>query len=255
MSYMVEAKGLRKRYGDHTAVDGVSFSVNPGEIVGFLGPNGAGKTTTLKMITGLLPPDEGQALVTGLDVQRDPLKAKAQFAYVPDTPNLYGKLKAVEYLRFMGQLYHVPAEVADDRMKRYLDLFELTAQANSYLDGFSHGMQQKVAITGALLHNPKVILLDEPTVGLDPRSARLVKDLLIQHRDKGNAVFFSSHILEIVERMCDRVIIIEKGKILADGPVSELREMQGDQSLEDIFLELTGGKDAGDMEMQLTNAG
>lgn len=255
MSYMIEAKGLSKRFGEHLAVDGVSFNINPGEIVGFLGPNGAGKTTTIKMITGLLAPDQGQALVTGLDIQREPLKAKAQFAYVPDTPNLYGKLKATEYLRFMGQLYHVPAEVADERMKRLLDLFELTAQAGTYLDGFSHGMQQKVAVIGALLHNPKVVLLDEPTVGLDPRSARLVKDLLLQHRDNGNSVFFSSHILEIVEHMCDRVIIIDKGRILADAPVGELRRMRGDQSLEDIFLELTGGKDVDEMVKELANAG
>lgn len=255
MTYMIEVKGLRKQFGDFTAVDGVTFKINAGEVVGFLGPNGAGKTTTIKMITGLLAPDEGEALVTGLDIQKEPLKAKAQFAYVPDTPNLYGKLKAIEYLRFMGQLYHVPSEEADERIKRLLDLFELTDKAGTYLDGFSHGMQQKAAIIGAMLHNPKVIMLDEPTVGLDPRSARLVKDLLLQHAENGNAVFFSSHILEIVQNMCDRVIIIDKGKILADAPVSELRQMEGDQSLEDIFLELTGGKDVDDMVKELANAG
>ena len=255
MPYMIEAKGLCKRYGDFTAVDGVNFNIKPGEVVGFLGPNGAGKTTTIKMITGLLVPDEGNALVTGLDIQKEPLKAKAQFAYVPDTPNLYGKLKAIEYLRFMGQSYHVPPEQADERIKRMLDLFELTDKAGTYLDGFSHGMQQKVAIIGAMLHNPKVILLDEPTVGLDPRSARLVKDLLVQHTENGNAVFFSSHILEIVENMCDRVIIIDKGKILTDAPVDKLRQMRGDQSLEDIFLELTGGKDVDDMVKELADVG
>ena len=251
MSHLIEAKGLGKRFGDHTAVDGVTFNVNAGEMVGFLGPNGAGKTTTIKMITGLLVPDEGHALVAGLDIQKEPLKAKAQFAYVPDTPNLYGKLKAIEYLRFMGQLYHVPAQEADARIKELLDLFELTDKAGTYLDGFSHGMQQKAAIIGAMLHNPKVILLDEPTVGLDPRAARLVKDLLVQHCTNGNAVFFSSHILEIVESMCDRVIIINHGKIIADAPVSELRHMKGDQSLEDIFLELTGGKDVDDLVREL----
>ncbi len=255
MTYMIEVKGLRKQFGDFTAVDGVTFKINAGEVVGFLGPNGAGKTTTIKMITGLLAPDEGEALVTGLDIQKEPLKAKAQFAYVPDTPNLYGKLKAIEYLRFMGQLYHVPSDEADERIKRLLDLFELTDKAGTYLDGFSHGMQQKAAIIGAMLHNPKVIMLDEPTVGLDPRSARLVKDLLLHHAESGNAVFFSSHILEIVQNMCDRVIIIDKGKILADSPVSELRQMEGDQSLEDIFLELTGGKDVDDMVKELANAG
>jgi len=251
---MIEAKKLTKRYGDFTAVDGIDFNIKAGEIVGFLGPNGAGKTTTIKMITGLLVPDDGHALVAGLDIQKEPLKAKAQFAYVPDTPNLYSKLKAIEYLRFMGRLYHVPADLAEDRIKRLLDLFELTDKAGNYLDGFSHGMQQKVAIIGALLHDPKVILMDEPTVGLDPRSARLVKDLLAQHSAAGNSVFFSSHILEIVQNMCDRVLIIDHGKILADAPVDELREMRGDQSLEDIFLELTGGKDVDDMVKELGNA-
>jgi ABC-2 type transport system ATP-binding protein len=255
MTYIVEAQGLRKQFGDFTAVDGATFNINAGEVVGFLGPNGAGKTTTLKMLTGLLQPDEGHALITGLDINQEPLKAKAQFAYVPDTPNLYDKLKATEYLHFIAQLYKVPAEIADRRIKRLLDLFELSDSAGAFLDGFSHGMQQKVAIIGAMLHNPKVIFLDEPTVGLDPRSARLAKDLLSQHADNGNAVFFSSHILEIVENMCDRVIIINQGEILADAPVNQLREMKGDQSLEDIFLELTGGKDVDDMVKELADAG
>jgi ABC-2 type transport system ATP-binding protein len=254
MSFLIEAKGLHKKYGDFVAVQQATFNINPGEVVGFLGPNGAGKTTTIKMLTGLLAPDDGHALMAGFDIQKEPLKAKAQFAYVPDTPNLYGKLKAIEYLRFMARLYHVPAEQAEARISQLLDLFELTDKAGNYLEGFSHGMQQKVAIIGALLHAPKIILMDEPTVGLDPRSARLVKDLLTQQSEQGNAVFFSSHILEIVENMCDRVIIINKGEILADAPVDRLRQMEGDQSLEDIFLELTGGKDVDDMVKELGNA-
>ncbi|MEZ4558165.1 MAG: ABC transporter ATP-binding protein [Caldilineaceae bacterium] len=255
MSYLIEAKNLRKTYGDFVAVDDASFSVNPGEIVGFLGPNGAGKTTTIKMLTGLLVPDAGAALICGLDIQQDPIKAKAQFAFVPDTPNLYGKLKAGEYLRFMARLYHVPTEQADTRIRQLLDLFELTDKAGSYLEGFSHGMQQKIAITGALLHDPKILFMDEPTVGLDPRSARLVKDLLQQRRDDGSAVFFSTHILEIAQNMCDRVIIIDRGRILADAPVADLRRMKGDQSLEDIFLELTGGKEVDEMVKELSNGG
>ena len=251
MTHLIEVKGLKKQFGDFTAVNRINFNINPGEVVGFLGHNGAGKTTTIKMITGLLEPDDGHALVAGLDIQKEPLKAKAQFAYVPDTPNLYGKLKAMEYLRFMGQLYRVPADLAEKRIQELLELFELTNKAGTYLDGFSHGMQQKIAIIGAILHKPKVILLDEPTVGLDPRSARLVKDLLMQHAQEGNAVFFSSHILEIVENMCDRVIIINHGEVIADSPVSELRHMEGDQSLEDIFLELTGGKDVDDLVKEL----
>ena len=254
MTYMIEAKGLKKQFGEFTAVNNINFNINAGEVVGFLGPNGAGKTTTIKMITGLLVPDDGHALVAGIDIQKEPIKAKAQFAYVPDTPNLYGKLKAIEYLRFMAQLYHVPADVADKRMEKLLDLFELTDKAGTYLEGFSHGMQQKAAIIGAMLHDPKVILLDEPTVGLDPRSARVVKDLLRQHAQNGNAVFFSSHILEIVQNMCDRVIIINQGQIVADALVNELTQMKGDQSLEDIFLELTGGKDVDEMVKELGNA-
>jgi ABC-2 type transport system ATP-binding protein len=251
MSYLIEARNLRKIYGDFVAVDDATFNVMPGEIVGFLGPNGAGKTTTLKMLTGLLVPDGGSALLCGLDIQQEPIKAKAQFAYVPDTPNLYGKLKASEYLRFIARLYHVPAEQADKRIKQLLDLFELTDKAGSFLEGFSHGMQQKVALTGALLHDPKILFMDEPTVGLDPHSARLVKDLMQQRRDEGNAVFFSTHILEIAQNMCDRVIIIDRGRILADAPVSELRQMKGDQSLEDIFLELIGGNAVDDLVQEM----
>lgn len=251
MPYLIEASHLRKTYDEFVAVDDATFAVRPGEIVGFLGPNGAGKTTTLKMLTGLLVPDQGNARICGIDIQQEPIKAKAQFAYVPDTPNLYPKLKASEYLRFMARLYHVPSEDADVRIKQYLDLFELTNKAGNYLEGFSHGMQQKVAITGALLHDPKILFMDEPTVGLDPRSARLVKDLMQQRRDEGNAVFFSTHILEIAQNMCDRVIIIDRGRILADAPVEELRQIRGDQSLEDIFLELTGGNEVDDLVKEL----
>lgn len=253
MSYLIEARNLHKTYGDFVAVDDAGFIVKPGEIVGFLGPNGAGKTTTIKMLTGLLVPDGGSALICGLDIQKDAIKAKAQFAFVPDTPNLYGKLKASEYLRFMARLYHVPAQQADARMRQLLDLFELTDKAGTYLEGFSHGMQQKIAITGALLHDPKILFMDEPTVGLDPRSARLVKDLMQQRRDEGAAVFFSTHILEIAQNMCDRVIIIDRGRVLADAPVAELRQMKGEQSLEDIFLELTGGKDVDELVQVLGN--
>lgn len=255
MPYLIEANNLHKTYGDFVAVGDANFNAKPGEIVGFLGPNGAGKTTTIKMLTGLLVPDGGSARICGLDIQQDPIKAKAQFAYVPDTPNLYGKLKASEYLRFMARLYHVPATQADERMRQLLDLFELTDKAGTFLEGFSHGMQQKVAIAGALLHDPKVLFMDEPTVGLDPRSARLVKDLMQQRRDQGNAVFFSTHILEIAQNMCDRIIIIQKGQILADAPVDDLRQMKGDQSLEDIFLELTGGKDVDEMVKELGENG
>ncbi len=241
----IQAQGLRKTYGKHEAVKNVDLNIQPGEIVGFLGPNGAGKTTTIKMLTGLLKPTAGTASIAGHDIQKDPISAKAAFGYVPDTPNLYGKLNAWEFLRFIARLYRVPKDQAERRAGELLKLFELNDAASDLIEGYSHGMQQKMALAGALIHNPQVLFLDEPTVGLDPKSARLIKDLLVQLRDRGAAVFFSTHILEIAERMCDRVIIINQGEIIAAGSMDELRARQGEgadgKSLEDIFISLTGG--------------
>ena len=252
---VLEANHLTRTFGDFVAVDDATFTLQPGEIVGFLGPNGAGKTTTIKMLTGLLGPSSGAARVAGYDIVAQPLEAKARIGYVPDTPNLYGKLKASEYLRFVGQLYRVPPAQVEERMRPMLDMFDLTDVAGNYLDTFSHGMQQKVAITGAFLHDPQIVFMDEPTVGLDPRSARLIKDLMIRNRDRGRTIFFSTHILEIAQTMCDRVIIINKGRIVADARVDELRAMRGEQSLEDIFLELTGGTDLDEMVKELDDVG
>jgi ABC-2 type transport system ATP-binding protein len=236
------AQGLRKAYGEHLAVAGVDLAVRSGEIVGFLGPNGAGKTTTMKMLTGLVKPTDGRASIMGHDIQREPKAAKALFGYVPDTPNLYGKLSGWEFLRFMSRLYRVPAEQAERRAGELLRIFDLYEAGSDMIEGYSHGMQQKMALAGALVHDPKVLFLDEPTVGLDPRSARLIKDILVQLKGRGTAVMFSTHILEIAERMCDRVIIIDKGQIVAAGTMAELRSgSQGQGSLEDIFLSLTGG--------------
>jgi ABC-2 type transport system ATP-binding protein len=242
-SAAIYAQGLRKTYGKHEAVKLVDLDIPPGEIVGFLGPNGAGKTTTLKMLTGLLKPTAGTAAIAGYDIQTEPIKAKAAVGYVPDTPNLYGKLNAWEFLRFMARLYRVPKDQAERRAAELLKLFELSDAASDLIEGFSHGMQQKMTLAGALIHDPKVLFLDEPTVGLDPRSARLIKDILGQLRDRGAAVFFSTHILEIAERMCDRVVIINHGEIIASGTLEELRARQseGAGSLEDIFISLTGG--------------
>ena len=250
---ILHADALTRQYDEFLAVDRASFDVMPGEIVGFLGPNGAGKTTTLKMLTGLLSPSSGTAEICGYNIQTQPLDAKARIGYVPDSPNLYGKLTATEYLRFVGQLYNVPAEKVDQRMRNMLELFGLTDVAGNYLDTFSHGMQQKVAISGAFLHDPDIVFMDEPTVGLDPRSARLIKDLLIEKRNQGRSILFSTHILEIAQTMCDRVIIIDKGRIIADARVDEMRKLRGDQSLEDIFLELTGGRDVDEMVKELAN--
>ncbi|HLF02761.1 MAG TPA: ABC transporter ATP-binding protein [Anaerolineales bacterium] len=243
----IQAHGLRKTYGKHEAVRHVDLNIAPGEIVGFLGPNGAGKTTTIKILTGLLKPTAGTAAIVGHDIQKEPIQAKAAFGYVPDTPNLYGKLNAWEFLRFMSRLYRVPKDQAERRANELLKLFELSDAASDLIEGYSHGMQQKMALAAALIHNPQVLFLDEPTVGLDPRSARLIKDMLGQLRDRGAAVFFSTHILEIAERMCDRVMIIDQGEIVAAGTMAELRARQGagadGKSLEDIFLSVTGGAD------------
>ena len=241
-SALIETNHLVKRFGDKVAVDDVSFEVYAGEVFGFLGPNGAGKTTTIKMIVGLLQPTSGSVKVSGYDVQAQPLQAKAASGFVPDTPNLYAKLSGRELLRFVGDLYEMEREQVTRRSDELLRLFELEQAADDTLDSYSHGMQQKAALACALIHNPKVLVLDEPTVGLDPRSARLIKDMLRQMADRGAAVFLSTHILEIAERMCDRIGIIDKGKLIAVGSMEELRALgKGETSLEDIFLNLTGG--------------
>ena len=244
----IEALALRKTYGALEAVKNVNLQVHFGEILGFLGPNGAGKTTTIKMLTGLLTPTTGTARIAGFDIQTQSIQAKTNIGYVPDTPNLYGKLNAWEFLRFIGRLYRVPAPQIEQRAAELLKLFDLEDASGDMIEGFSHGMQQKMALAGALVHNPKVLFLDEPTVGLDPKSARSIKNLLRQVADRGSTVFFSTHILEIAERMCDRVAIINKGEIIAVGTVEELRMRQlnvggASGSLEDIFLSLTGGED------------
>ncbi len=237
---MIEAIDLRKRYGETEAVRGVSFAVEPGEIVGFLGPNGAGKTTTIKMLIGLLRPSAGTARIGGHDIQQEPLAAKALLGYVPDQPYLPEKLTAREYIQLIAGLYQLEPRAAAARGEELLRLFGLEGRGDELLGGYSHGMRQKAALTGALLHSPRALFLDEPTVGLDPRSARLIKDILRQEAARGTSIFMSTHILEIAERMCDRVIIIDKGAIVAAGSLNELRA-GGDASLEDIFLNLTGG--------------
>lgn len=239
---LIQTQHLVKRYGDKIAVDDVSFEVAGGEIFGFLGPNGAGKTTTIKMIVGLLQPSSGSVLVGGYNVQTEPLQAKAASGYVPDEPNLYPKLTARELLRFVGDLYGLDRQQVERRIEELLRLFDLAQAGDDTIDSYSHGMQQKTALASALLHDPHVLVLDEPTVGLDPKSARLIKDILRQIAARGAAVFLSTHILEIAERMCDRIGIINQGRLIAVGTMDELRSLgKGETSLEDIFLELTGG--------------
>jgi ABC-2 type transport system ATP-binding protein len=241
---LIETSNLVKKYGDKLAVDDVSFQVQAGEIFGFLGPNGAGKTTTIKMIVGLLRPSAGLVKVAGFDVVNRPVQAKAACGYVPDEPNLYAKLTGRELLRFVGDLYGLDPAQAARRSEELLRLFGLSEAADDTTDSYSHGMQQKTSLAAALVHDPKVLILDEPTVGLDPKSARLIKDLLRQLAERGAAVMLSTHILEIAQNMCDRIGIIDKGRLIAVGTMDELRHAeggQGESSLEDIFLSLTGG--------------
>jgi ABC-2 type transport system ATP-binding protein len=239
---LIETDHLVKRYGDKIAVNDVSLYVQGGEIFGFLGPNGAGKTTTIKTIVGLLRPSSGTVRVAGHNVETEPLQAKAASGYVPDEPSLYPKLSARELLHFVGDLYEMDRAPIQRRIEELLRLFDLAEAGDDLIESYSHGMRQKTALAAALMHDPQVLVLDEPTVGLDPKSARLIKDMLRQMADRGAAVFLSTHILEIAERMCDRIGIIHRGELVAAGTMSELRALgQGATNLEDIFLGLTGG--------------
>ncbi len=238
---LIDVSRLHKKFGKTVAVDSISFTVEPGEIFGFLGPNGAGKTTTIKMLTGLLRPTSGRALLGGFDVVRRPEAAKRLFGYVPDEPNLYPKLTAVEFLNFVGDVYGLDVARKRSRISELLDVFELRDTAGELLESYSHGMKQKVALCAALLHEPRIYFLDEPTVGLDPKSARLLKDILRAVTRAGCAVMMSTHIMEIAQSLCDRVAIIDRGAIAAMGTVEELRSLRGDATLEDVFLAVTGG--------------
>jgi ABC-2 type transport system ATP-binding protein len=241
-SPIIQASQLTKRFGKLVAVSDVTFEVGAGQVFGFLGPNGAGKTTTIRMLTGLVRPTSGTAQVAGFDVRAEPLEVKRRIGYVAESPYLYPKLSGREFLGFMAGLYQVPTQVARQRATRLLSLFELTEKADELVETYSHGMRQKLALAGALLHEPPVLFLDEPTSGLDPRSARLVKDLLVGLVGRGHTVFLSTHVLEIAEQLCHRVGIINRGQVIATGTLDELRQGAA-VSLEDVFLQLTGGNE------------
>jgi len=238
---MIKITNLSKSYnkGSIKAVDKLNLHVKPGEIFGFLGPNGAGKTTTIKMMVGLLNPDEGKILINGMDIQNESIKAKMNIGYVPDNPQVYDRLTGMEYLNFMADVYQVPMKERQERIRYFLEMFNLTDAAGDLIKSYSHGMKQKLVLTGALLHKPALWILDEPMVGLDPKSAHLLKELMREHCNAGNTVFFSTHILEVAEKLCDRIGIINKGKLIAIGTLEELRKGDQADSLESIFLELT----------------
>jgi len=252
---LVRAASLTRTFGDVRAVDGIDLEVRRGELFGFLGPNGAGKTTTMRLLTGLLRPTSGDAFVAGHSLTHEPGKARAALGFVPDTPYLYDKLTAREFLAFSAALHGVDAAVARRRARALLALLELEGAADGLVEGYSHGMRQKTALAGALIHDPEVLFLDEPTIGLDPRSARTIKDLLRGLCDRGKAVFLSTHVLEIAERLCDRVGILSRGRLAVVGTVAQLKEQaRGDATLEEIFLGLTGGTGGADLAAFLDEA-
>ncbi len=242
---MLKIEGASKSYGPGPkAVNGLNLEVRPGEIFGFLGPNGAGKTTTIKMVVGVLKPDEGSIVVGGHDISKDPIEAKRSIGFVPDEAQVWEKLTGVEYLNFMGDVYRVPGEEREKRALPLLETFEMAGAAGDLIGSYSRGMRQKICLIGSLLHRPPLWILDEPMMGLDPRSSFLLKELMRSHADQGGAVFFSTHVMEIAERLCDRVGIIHKGKLIAVGSVDEIRELfaTGNKSLEEIFLQVTEAK-------------
>lgn len=240
---MIRLKSLTKRYGNFVAVDNIDLHVSKGEIFGFLGPNGAGKTTTLRIIAGIMRPTKGSITIGGDDVVNNPMAAKRRLGFIPDRPFVYEKLTGAEFLRFVAGLYQQDGEIVERRIDELLDVFELTQWKNELVECYSHGMRQKLIISSALIHRPEVIVVDEPMVGLDPKAARLLKDIFRQFVHRGGTVLMSTHTLEVAEAMCNRIAIIQQGKIVAHGTMEELRKQTaaGDASLEDLFLKLTGG--------------
>jgi ABC-2 type transport system ATP-binding protein len=240
---MIKLIQLAKKYGEFTAVAGIDLEVPRGELFGFLGPNGAGKTTTLRMIAGILRPTSGRVEIGGVDIAANPVVAKMKLGFIPDRPFIYEKLTAGEFLRFHAGLYGLDGPGVPDRVREMLELFELTRWEDELVESFSHGMKQRLVMCAAFLHRPDAVLVDEPMVGLDPRGARLIKDVFRRMSQRGVAILMSTHTLEVAEEMCDRISIILKGKIIAHGTVRELRALAGDpdDQLTSVFLKLTGG--------------
>lgn len=243
---MLKITNFSKSYSksNRLAVDDLSLELKEGEIFGFLGPNGAGKSTTLKAICGILNFDKGEIVVNGYNMKTNPTEAKKQIGYVPDNHEVYDKLSGMEYINFMADIYGVSLEDRKARADKYIKAFNLTEAINDQIKTYSHGMKQKIVVIGALIHNPKLWILDEPMMGLDPQSAYELKEAMRAHVKEGNTVFFSSHVLEVVEKLCDRIGIIDDGKLIAVGKISELESQTGENNLESYFLKLTGGIEA-----------
>lgn len=238
---MIEVKNLSKvYYNNKKAVDDISFTVNSGEIFGFLGPNGAGKSTTIKSIVGIIKKSQGSININGLSLEKNPIEYKKQFSYVPDNPELFEKLSGNDYINFVADIYELDNETRKERLEKYLQIFDIRDAMDEQISSYSHGMQQKLALIGALIHEPEVFILDEPMVGLDPKSSFNLKEHMKERAKEGKTVFFSTHVMEVAENICDRIAIISKGKVVACGTMQELHERsQNEGSLESLFLELT----------------
>lgn len=238
---MIEIKNVSKSYnGTVMAVDNLTITIPDGEIIGFIGPNGAGKTTTLKMITGISKQDSGSITINGVDTRENALEAKKLFGYVPDSPDMFLRLKGIEYLNFMADIYNVEVDIRKKRIKELAERFDMESVLSDQMQSYSHGMRQKIVIMGVLVHSPSVWILDEPMTGLDPKSSFILKEMMREHAQSGKTVFFSTHVLEVAEKLCDRVAIINKGKLQFFGTMDEMREhFKANDSLEKIFLEMT----------------
>lgn len=237
---MLKIEHLTKTYGEKRAVDDLSLTIAPGEIYGFIGHNGAGKTTTLKACVGLIDFDEGEITIDGHSVKTEPLACKSTLAYIPDNPDVYDFLTGIRYLNFIADIFGVDSATRAERIRKYADLFEITKDLATPISAYSHGMKQKLVIIAAWLHAPKLILMDEPFVGLDPKAAHTLKEMMHEHCEAGGAIFFSTHVLDVAEKLCDKVAIIKGGKLLVTGTMEEVK---GNDSLEDVFLELEGDND------------
>lgn len=237
---MVTINNVTKVFGkDFKAVDNLSLEIKENEIFGILGPNGSGKTTTLKMLTGVLSIDKGSIKINGIDIEQNPLEAKKKFGFVPDSPDIFLKLTGMEYLNFLANVYKVDKDIKEERILDLADKFEMKEHLMSKIESYSHGMRQKIVVIGALLHNPSVWILDEPMTGLDPKSAHTLKQMMREHADNGNSVIFSTHVLEVAEKVCDRIAIINHGKLLFCGTLNEMKnQLDDNQSLEEMFLEM-----------------
>lgn len=234
---MLKIEHLTKSYGDKKAVDDLSLHIAPGEIYGFIGHNGAGKTTTIKACCGILQADCGEVYIDGISIKENPIAAKAKLAYIPDNPDLYTFMTGIQFLNFIGDVFGVSAEDRQARIRKYADLFLLTSDLAQPISAYSHGMKQKLAVISALLHEPKLLIMDEPFVGLDPKASHILKELMRERCNAGGAIFFSTHVLEVAEKLCDKVAIIKNGRLIKSGAMEDVK---GDASLENVFLELEG---------------